>query len=121
MMKLTPKTLEKFNLAQPSTRIFNGNYAAAVVEVFNNRNRYELRYEMSHPSLEVYSGQIDKAELIVWTGHNGVHVPVPEELASIVSRAKKSAQDLLDEKASELAAGMREAVHGFNEAFCLAN
>ena len=116
-MKLTPKTLAKFNAAQCNARIFNGNFAIAEIEVFNNKKRYTLRYELSHPSLEEFSGAKDKAELIVWTGCNGVHFPISEDLDPDVIRAKESAQILLNEQVDELAAEMRAAVRGFYEAF----
>lgn len=115
---LTKNTLKKLYAAPFDTRIWNGNFAIANVEISNNKKRYQLSYELSHPGLEMFSGKRDKAKLTIWEGNCGHHTNyIPKELDELVKNAKASAQALLDEKVGELVEINFEVMREFRKAF----
>jgi hypothetical protein len=89
---ITKLTVKKLYAQPVDVRLYNGNFNIARICVDNNKKRYELRYELSHPMLERFSGKRDKAEFIVWEGNTGLHSKIPDELLSLVAQMKEAAK-----------------------------
>lgn len=115
---LTKKTIEKLYAAPIEVKLWNGNFNVANVEITNNKKRYQLRYELSHPLLEQFSGKRGKAEFVIWDGCRGVHETVPEELRELVKAMRKAAEMDIETVATAYERNTA-AVKEFREAFLL--
>lgn len=116
MITLTKATVQKLYAVPISTRVWNGNFNVAEIEISNNKKRYTLRYALSHPLLERFSGKRDKVEFIVWEGCRGSHEKIPDELDELVGWLRKSAT-MDDSTAVELYGRNAMAVQEFQQAF----
>lgn len=115
MTALTKTTIKKLYAAEPTIKIYNGNFCRASVKIENNKRQYEIGVDLSHPFLEQYSGKIYHVEFIMWHGYSGYNEVIPPELDDLVQKLRIAAI-IPDEKAQELADEMREAVINFYKA-----
>ena len=115
---LTKTTIKKLYAAPINVSLWNGNFNVASVKIHNNKKDYEIRYELSHPRLEVFSGKRDRCELIVWGNCVGLHESVPEELQELVQKLKESAT-MSEETVDKVFKDMQMAFSEYRKAFCL--
>jgi hypothetical protein len=118
-MKLTPATLKKFNEAPIKVSLWNGNFNKAVVEVVNNKIKYVLEVEDTHPILKQFSCvKEEKVSLWVWgTTHTGFLDNAPlEELSSVLQKMREAVK-MTDEYASEVYANNLASLTEFYKDF----
>lgn len=115
---LTKATIKKLYAAPIYVSLWNGNFNVASVKIHNNKKDYEIRYELSHPKLEVFSGKRDRCELIVWGNCTGLHERVPEELQELVQKLKEAAT-MSEDTADKVCKDMDDAMREYRKAFCL--
>jgi hypothetical protein len=98
MTKQATKRLLNSNL---EVKLYNGCFNVVTAKVEFSRYSWELRVEVTHPTLAWQCGDKSEITLWLWQGSSGVRVEVPEELNELVEKMKKAGQ-MTDAAAYEL-------------------
>jgi len=107
MEKLTKQAVARLFASPIRVAVVNGCFKLAEVTASFSRYRFELRVEVGHPALDWQCGCRQEVTLLYCIRHDGLLIPVPDELEPLVEKLRKAAT-MTDEEARRI--GTKNAI-----------
>lgn len=101
MTNMTKQALKRLLNSDLEVRMFNGCFNVVTAKSEFSRYSWELRVEVTHPTLAWQCGDNGEVSLWLMQGSSGVRVDLPAELNELVEQMKKAGQ-MTDAAAYEL-------------------
>ena len=107
---LTKQAINRLKESELEVKLINGCYnEVRAVAKYSGGRKYELRVQVTHPSLTWACGDKNSVELIEWNGCRGLHLDIPKELNSLVDKMKGLGK-MCDIEATEHSKGLVETL-----------